>query len=74
MDDKTCNISINVETAFGQCGRMCPYFELEQDGVLIIDAFGMGLPSYSPHCKNMFICLNAVKVAAGEGGNKNGDS
>ena len=74
MDDKICNVSIDVEAAFEQCGRKCPYFEIEQEGVVIFDIFGRGLPVYKPHCKNMYICQNAVKIAAGESGNQNGDS
>ena len=65
--DKKFVTSIECAVAFEQCNKNnCPYFEMEQDQLNIFDPFGRVLSSYHPHCKNMFICQNAVNVAFGE--------
>lgn len=70
IDDEK-KISIELVVPFENCSTKCPYFSLEQDSPYIIDSFGRGWSTFHPHCKNMFICKNAVDVANGVIGNGN---
>lgn len=72
IDDEK-KISIELVVPFENCSTRCPHFSLEPESPYIIDDFGRGWNTFHPHCKNMFICRNAVEVAAGESEKKNGD-
>lgn len=70
IDDEK-KISIELVVPFEMCSTRCPHFVLESQSPYIIDSFGRGWDTFHPHCKNMFICQNAVRVANGVIGNGN---
>lgn len=53
--------TVEVEVACELC-EGCSQFRVKNMMPHIIDDFGRGLPYFKPHCENLFVCKNLLKM------------